>query len=276
MKNTSGAVSFFYGNWFGRFLLKTIMVLHLDCIAVWFLKSRLSKCMNKGFVKRNNIPVTPEELKSFRSYRELFVRTRDDLTVDPQPDHLVSPCDSWLSVYSLDENSSFAIKNSHYQMKDFLQDEELAKKFLGGTCLIFRLCPTDYHHYCFIDDGYQGENHFIKGQLHSVQPIACETYPVYVKNRRSWCLMDTKHFGSVVQCEVGALVVGGIVNHKANAEFRKGEEKGHFDLAGSTIVLLFEAGKIRLLDEITEALTKNDEVQVKLGQWIGMAEDTQA
>ena len=132
---------------------------------------------------------------------------------------------------------------------------------------MLRLCPSDYHHYCYIDDGYQGENHFLSGVLHSVQPIACEKYPVFVLNRRSWTLLTTDHFGPVVQTEIGALIVGGIVNPQENRRVRRGEEKGYFELAGSTITLLFEKDRIRLRPEI-EADLRRGEVQVRQGQWI--------
>ncbi len=273
MNNTSKAVSFLYGTLIGRFLLKTVMALHMDRIAVCFLRSRFSKILNNGYIKRNNISVTEEEKASFHSYRDLFARTRVNAETDMTPEHLISPCDSWLSVFKIDEQSYFSIKNSHYSLKDFLQDEELAKKYIEGDCLIFRLCASDYHHYCYIDNGYQGENHFIEGALHSVQPIACEKFPVYVKNRRSWCLLETENFGNVVQCEIGALIVGGIANEKENSHFYKGEEKGHFELAGSTIVLLFEAGKINLKEDILRKLSENSEVRVALGEWIGNAEN---
>lgn len=271
MSDKSGSVGFLYGNCVGRFLLKTIMKLHLDRIAVAFLRSRLSKCLVKGYIKRNNIDVTPEEAASFRSYREMFVRTRTPLEFDSDPDHLISPCDSLLSAFPIDENSSFAIKNSIYRVSDFLKDEELAKNYLGGTALVFRLCASDYHHYCYIDNGYQGKNHPIPGILHSVQPIACETYPVFVLNKRCWCLMETEHFGPVVQCEIGALVVGGIENEKENSSFIKGEEKGHFELAGSTIVLLFESGRIRLNSKMIQKLTQSEEVRIVQGEWIGVS-----
>ncbi len=271
MKNNAGSVNFLYGNWLGRGILKIIMKLRLDRIAVKFLWSSLSKPMVKRFVKKNGIAVTDEECASFGSFRELFVRTRDDLTVDPAPDHLISPCDSRLSVFPIDENSCFALKNSHYRIRDFLQDEQLAARYLGGTCLIFRLCVSDYHHYGYIDDAYQGANHAIPGVLHSVQPIACETYPVFVLNKRSWCLLETDHFGPVVQCEIGAMVVGGIVNEKENTRVRRGEEKGRFELSGSTIVLLFEKNRIELRPELTEALRQAPEVPVKWGEWIGNA-----
>lgn len=152
-----------------------------------------------------------------------------------------------------------------------MQDEALAKNYMGGTCLIFRLCVSDYHHYCYIDDGYQGENHFIPGVLHSVQPIACDTYPVFVLNKRCWCLLTTENFGPVVQCEIGALVVGGIFNENENTRFWKGTEKGHFELAGSTIILLFEKEQMQLRPELLKQLAQDKEVQVKQGEWIGTA-----
>ena len=275
MNNTSNSVSFLYGTVFGRVILKTIMKLHLDRIAVWFLRSGFSKILNNGYIKRNNISVTEEEKASFRSFRDLFARTRANDNIDMTPEHLISPCDSWLSVSEIDEKSRFSIKNSYYALRDFLKDEELSKNYMGGDCLIFRLCASDYHHYHFIDSGYQGENHFIEGELHSVQPIACEKYPVYTKNRRSWCLLNTQNFGPVIQCEIGALVVGGIVNHKENESFSKGEEKGHFELAGSTIVLLFEKGRIALKEELLSGLADGNEVKVTLGEWIGDVQNTQ-
>ncbi len=272
MSSNSKMVGFLYGTKIGRGILKIIMKLHLDRIAVKFLCSGCSKPLIGRFIKKNGIDVTPEEKASFRTYRDAFVRTRSNLPFDDTPEHLISTCDGWLSAFPIDENSCFSIKNSHYQIQDFLQDEELAKNYLGGTCLIFRLCVSDYHHYCYIDNGYQGQNHFIKGVLHSVQPIACETYPVFVLNKRSWCLLTTEHFGPVVQCEIGALVVGGIFNEKENARFCKGTEKGHFELSGSTIVLLFEKGQMQLRPEITKGLEKAEEVRVSWGEWIGNAE----
>ena len=270
MKNTSGSVSFFYGTWLGRGLLKTVMKLHLDRVAVCFLKSSASKMMIGRFAKKNQIPLTKEEKKSFRSYRDFFVRTREDVPMDMAPEHLISPCDCWLSAFTIDKDSCFSIKNSHYSVGDFLQDKQLAENYQNGMCLVFRLCASDYHHYCYIDNGYQGENHPIPGVLHSVQPIACEKYPVYVLNKRSWCLMNTEHFGPVVQCEIGALVVGGIVNKHENESFKKGQEKGHFDLAGSTIVLLFQPDQIELIPSITEGLAQAEEVRLLQGQWIGV------
>ena len=268
MSKTSGSVRFLYGTRPGRVCLKTVMGLRLDRAAVRFLHSRYSRPLVRPYIKRNGIDVTREEQRSFRTYRDMFLRTREPVEIDMTPEHLISPCDGWLSAFPIESDSSFSIKNSRYRLGDFLKDDTLAEKYHGGTCLIFRLCASDYHHYCFIDDGRQGENHHIPGVLHSVQPIACEKYPVYVLNKRCWCLLETENFGPVVQCEIGALVVGGIINEKENESFSRGEEKGHFELAGSTIVLLFEKGRIKLRDEVSSGLSVNEEVRVLQGQWI--------
>lgn len=267
MSGNSGAVRLLYGTVFGRLLLKAVMVTHADRLAVAFLHSPLSRCIVAPYARRCGIELTPSQLRSFRTYRDFFVRTREQLPFDAEPSHLISPCDGWLSAYPIGADSSFSIKNSHYRLHDLLQDDPLAAGYTGGVCLVLRLRPSDYHHYCYIDDGYQGENHFISGVLHSVQPIACEKYPVFVLNRRSWTLLTTDHFGPVVQTEIGALIVGGIVNPRGNRRVRRGEEKGYFELAGSTITLLFEKGRICLRPEI-EAGLRRGEVQVRQGEWI--------
>ncbi len=272
MSGNSGAVRFLYGTVFGRLLLKAIMATHADRLAVAFLRSPLSRCIVAPYARRCGIELTPAQRRSFRTYRELFTRTREPVPFDAEPSHLISPCDGWLSAYPIGADSSFSIKNSRYRLRDLLQDDALAAGYTGGVCLVLRLCPSDYHHYCYIDDGYQGENHFLSGVLHSVQPIACEKYPVFVLNRRSWTLLTTDHFGPVVQTEIGALIVGGIVNPQENRRVRRGEEKGYFELAGSTITLLFEKDRIRLRPEI-EADLRRGEVQVRQGQWIATSPD---
>ncbi len=267
-KKNNTAVCFFYGTALGRQLLKLLQKLHVDHLIVRYLRSNKSRSFLYWYVKHYEIPVLPEELQQYRSFRDFFARDRKYVNVDLNPEHLISPCDGWLSVYPILDSSNFAIKHSRYQLGDFLKDEELAKRYQGGTCLVFRLCASDYHHYSYIDDGYQGKNNYIEGELHSVQPIACKTYPVFVLNRRSWCLLATANFGPVIQTEIGALIVGGIANRDGGSRFYRGQEKGHFELAGSTIVLLFEQGRIRLLPELTEIMEEHGEVRVEQGMWI--------
>lgn len=290
------SVEFLYGTRLGKILLEFILAVKVPKLLGAFLRSPLSHFYIKGFIAKNGIDMTDfkeyEEAgfggtKKFRSFNDFFTRKKEAsaLKVDFEPTRLVSPCDSLLSVYKITEDSKFHIKGFDYSLEDFFCSErgafkspellEQMKAFAGGDCLVFRLCATDYHRFCYFDDGKHsgelGENHFLEGKLYSVQPKACENFRVYTKNRRSWTILDTAHFGKVAQVEVGAFSVGGIVNHLPSGgktEFKRGDEKGFFDLHGSTIVLLFEKGRIQLRDEILEAW-KSGEVRVRYGEWIG-------
>ena len=269
MSGNAAFVWFLYKTAPGRFFLRFIRLLHLDWLAVRFLKSSCSRPLIRWYIARHGVALDAEEIKRFRSFRDFFARERKGVAIDENSSHLISPCDGWLRAYPIRADSAFLIKGSLYRVKDFIHDEALAQKYEGGTCFVFRLCASDYHHYCYIDDGYQGANHYIPGELHSVQPIACETYPVFTLNRRSWCLMTTENFGLVVQTEIGALIVGGIYNPIENARICRGMEKGRFELAGSTIVLLFEKNRVRLLPNLRADLK---EIRVSQGMWIGIGD----
>ncbi len=268
MNNSSPAVRFLYGTAPGRALLSLTLRTRADRAAVRFLRSPLSRPVVGWYAKRHGISLTREEKQCYGSFRDFFARQRPT-AVDLHPTHLISPCDGWLSVYPIRLDSSFRIKGFTYRLRDLLGDEHLSRRYQGGTCLIFRLAASDYHHYCYIDDGVQGENHFIPGALHSVQDAACAAFPVYTLNRRMWTLLSTEHFGPVVQTEVGALVVGGIVPTRPSGRIRKGASMGRFELAGSTIVQLFEKDRIQLLPQLLSRLAGGREARVQLGMWIG-------
>ena len=268
MNNTDFYVNFLYKTTIGRMLLKFIMITRADKLLVWFLRSSLSRFYIPRYAKKHGIEVCQDDLALYRSYRDFFARNKVISTIDFSPGHLISPCDGWLSVYEINESSLFEIKGSMYSTADIVLDTDIANKYTGGICLVIRLCASDYHHYCYIDDCLQRENHYIPGELHSVQPAALEKHSVLAHNRRSWCVIDTDNFGSVMQAEIGAMVVGGIVNPNSNVRMQRGEEKGYFDLAGSTIVLMFETDRIKLLPEF-QAGTIEHEVRVRQGMWIG-------
>lgn len=269
-KQKRSSVQFLYETKTGRFLQNIFLFLHVPAILGFFLRSPLSSFAIKPFIKKHNIPMAEFEGVKFRTFNDFFTRKKE-ITFDQEASHLISPADSMMSLYPINEGSTFFVKGFNYTVKDLLQNQEAENLFTGGTCLVFRLRPTDYHRYCYIDSGKIGKNTFIPGSLHSVQPEACKAYRVYTLNRRSWALIETNNFGTVAQIEVGAFSVGGIINHDENREVTKGSEKGYFDLHGSTIVVLFQKDKINLKPELKEKLKSADEVQVKIGEWIGKA-----
>jgi phosphatidylserine decarboxylase len=255
----------------GRMFLGILTAPLLSKIAGAFMDSRFSKPLIKPFIKRSGIDMSQFEERKFRSYNDFFTRKVKPGKRQPDldPNHLISPCDSKLTVYHIDRRSIFRIKGSHYRISDLLCNKFMSDRFSGGLCLIFRLEVDDYHRYCYIDDGFKTENTYIKGELHTVNPIALGRYNVYKRNSREYTLIHTDHFGDVVQVEVGAMLVGRICNHHGTAAVRRGQEKGKFEFGGSTIVMLLEKGAAEIDRDILKNSSEGIETVVKYGEKIG-------
>ncbi len=257
----------------GRRLLKLLTRPFVSKIAGDFMDSVFSKPLIKRFIRSNNIDTSQYIMKNFRSYNDFFTRKikPEKRPVDQSADHLISPCDSKLSIYDIDEKSVFRIKGSRYSLSDLLRNNFLARRYLGGFCMIFRLEVDDYHRYCYIDNGIKTGNTFIKGELHTVNPIALRRYNIYKRNSREYTVLHTENFGDVVQVEVGAMMVGRITNHHGEHSFRRGEEKGYFEFGGSTIVLLFERDAVLPDHDILKNSAEGFETVVKFGEKIGVS-----
>lgn len=264
---------FLYGTAPGRLVLKRLVRPSFSEKVARFLSSGLSRPLIRPYIRRNHIPMEGYEKTDYRSFNDFFTRRRkaEALRIDREGSHLISPCDGLLTAYPIAEDSRFRVKGSDYTLFDLLGDRFLANQYRGGWCLIFRLTPHHYHHYCYIDDGTKGDNYPIPGQLHSVRPLCCECFPVYVRNSREYTVLDTVHFGSVVQVEVGALLVGRICNDQQRGKITRGGEKGHFEFGGSTILLLLRPGSVQLEAEILNRTARGQEWPVRLGQKIGVA-----
>ena len=270
-ENDSKTLNFLYHNILGRLFLKILVRPTISKIAGWFMDTRLSTVVIKKFIEKNNIDLDEYEEKKYTSYNDFFTRKIKDecRKIDMNKKSLISPCDSKLTAYEINDDSIFSIKNSYYKVEDLVKDKKLAKKYKGGYCLIFRLCVDDYHRYCYIDNGRHAENTYIKGVLYTVRPIALDKYNIYKENAREYTILNTENFGNVIHIEVGATMVGRIKNHHENYEFSKGEEKGMFLFGGSTIVLLIEKDKVEIEKSILNNTEQGYETIVKLGEKIG-------
>lgn len=269
-------LDFLYHTFFGRLCLKLLTQRKLSVAAGRFLDSHLSKFLIKPFVKNNGINLTDFESDDFRCFNDCFARKikPNRRIVDMDETAFISPCDGLLSVYDIKEGLILPVKQSRYTIASLLRDKKLAAEFKDGYCLVFRLCVNHYHRYCYVDSGIKSDNRFIPGILHTVQPIALRERPVFTENCREYTLLKTENFGRIIQCEVGAMLVGRIVNYHKNGIFKKGEEKGRFEYGGSTIIQLVKKDAVKLLPEFLNAINTGHEVDVLYGQQIGNANNT--
>lgn len=266
-------LSLLYGTLPGRLLLKPLTAPAVSKLAGSFLSTRLSRFLIAPFIKKYAIDLSQYEASDYASYNEFFSRKiRLELRpVDRNPIHLISPCDSKLTALPISSDSRFTLKHTEYTLASLLRSEELAAQYENGYALIFRLCVDDYHRYCYVADGTKGENNHIPGVFHTVNPIANDHYPIYKENTREYSILRTAEFGDILMMEVGALLVGKIVNHHQTAEVKRGQEKGYFQFGGSTVVLLLRAGTAQIDADILDNSACGIETIVRFGEKIGTA-----
>ena len=260
-----------YNTYGGRVLLKVLTRPFLSKACGAFLDSRASLFLIRPFVNANRIDLSQFYSDDFKCFNDCFCRKiRPYLRpIDDDPSAFVSPCDARLLVYEIKDGTVIPVKQAHYTIARLLHSRKTAKRYEGGYCLVFRLCVDNYHRYCYIDSGVKGENHFIGGKLHTVQPVALEEIPVFTENCREYTVMATDNFGPVVQMEVGAMLVGKIRNHHGRHEMKRGEEKGCFLYGGSTVILLVQKDRVVIDDKILSASAKGMETPVLMGELIG-------
>ncbi len=264
-----GALKFLYGNFFGRVLLK-IAVSPFASGIYGRINSGAGSCKKiPGFIESNKIKMDDFEDRQYCSFNDFFTRKLREgaRAVDPDENRLIAPADSKLLVYDIEDGMRMNIKGRTYSVEEIAPGIENPEEYSGGKCLVYRLCMDDYHRYCFIDDGTVLQTKVIKGKLHTVSPLS-KAYKIYMENHRIVSVLATKHFGEVIHIEVGALLVGKIVNRNVK-EFSKGEEKGFFEPGGSTIVQLFKKDTIKIDEDLIQQSLDNTETKVLYGEGVG-------
>lgn len=262
-----------YGTVLGRMLLKPLTAPAVSKLAGEFLSTRASCILIKPFICRNGIDMSQFEPVTYRSYNQFFSRKiRPEVRpIDMELRHLISPCDSKLTVLPITPELRFTLKHTEYSVASLLKNERLALEYEGGWALIFRLTVDDYHRYCYVAEGEKEETVSIPGILHTVNPIANDYFPIYKENAREYSILHSREWGKILMMEVGALLVGKIVNHHNRAHVFRGQEKGYFQFGGSTVVLLLQAGGVQIDEDILENSRNGIETVVKYGEKIGVS-----
>ena len=214
---------------------------------------------------------------AFKSFNEFFYRA-----LKPGARPLASgdrtavlPADGrHLAFQNVEAAGGFYAKGQRFDLKTFLGDPALAGQFAGGSLLISRLCPVDYHRFHFPVGGSAGEPRLINGFLYSVSPIALRQNLAYLwENKRMVTLVESPVFGQVAVCEIGATMVGSIFqSFDAKKPVAKGDEKGLFKFGGSCVVTLFQPGRIKFDADLVRHSADGLEVYARMGESLGVAD----
>ena len=223
-------------------------------------------------------------LGDFKHLTDFFTRALKPglRPIFPEPNAIVSPVDGRVSQFGEIKNGMLIqAKGVDYKLTDLLGgDTTKAERFLGGTFLTIYLSPKDYHRIHTPLAGKLTDYAYIPGSLFPVNNIGVKNVKgLFARNERIITYMDTTA-GEIAVIKVGATIVGSVrvvydTNLTTNVKgaaiggkiknspvLTKGAELGHFAF-GSTVILLFEAGKVKLNLDLKE------QDVVRMGEKIG-------
>ncbi|MXV38051.1 phosphatidylserine decarboxylase [Flavobacteriaceae bacterium Ap0902] len=223
------------------------------------------------FITDYDIDMQIAEQQDFENFNDFFTRKlkQNARPIDTISTVVVSPADGKVLAYSHLDNQDFIVKGYKFNVSSFLDNPTLASQYEDGSLLIIRLAPPDYHRYHFPVSGEIIMNHQIDGDYYSVNPIALrERVEIFWLNKREYTVINNPIFGNVVMAEVGATMVGSMVQTFEDSIIKKGEEKGYFKFGGSTVVLLFEKNKIKIDQDLLNNTSKGLETTIRMGEKI--------
>jgi phosphatidylserine decarboxylase len=226
----------------------------------------------KPFVEEYHINMNEAVKEDFSSFNDFFTRKLKPgaRPVDTSAGVVVSPADGKLLACQDISNSSFIIKGNQFNVYSFLQDSALAQNYKDGSLLVIRLAPPDYHRFHYPVSGSLSPVTKIDGYYYSVNPIALrQMIRIFCENKRQYQVISNPRFGDVIMAEVGATMVGGIVQTFEGNRTEKGDEAGYFRFGGSTVVLLFEKGRIRIDPDLLQNSFEGLETEVEMGEEVG-------
>lgn len=218
-----------------------------------------------------------EDIKMLDTARKVFerkIRYWECRPLDRDPHSVVAPSDSRVLLGSLGEGPLF-LKDKFFDLNEMLggSDRRWVRAFAGGDYAVFRLTPDKYHYNHAPVSGLVVDHYELDGSFHSCNPQALLAQATaYSKNRRVVTVIDTDlpgctGMGLVAMVEVVALMIGEVVQCYSDEGYQdpepvmpglrlqKGQPKSLFRPGSSTVVLLFQPGRVAFDDDLLENQT---------------------
>jgi phosphatidylserine decarboxylase len=221
-------------------------------------KAEIQKFINFHQLDMSEVLLPLEQFKNFNEffYRQLKPDARPCSAPD-NPKIIVSPADCRSVVFNrMDEATKIWVKGREFSIERLLGNAypEDAKRYKNGALGIFRLAPQDYHRFHIPVDGVMGKPIPIEGEYYTVNPMAIRSaLDVYGENIRVVVPIDSVAHGRVMVICVGAMMVGStVITRRTGENVKRAEELGYFKFGGSTILILFEEGRMKFDDDLVD------------------------
>lgn len=213
-----------------------------------FAQSNLSRWIIPPFAKVYNINQADmaNPIHHYPTLHDFFIRQLKEgvRPIDGHADAIVSPVDCSLEdVGPITKDRMIRVKGKAYSVENMLGDSQVLEKYIGGHFMVLYLSPSHYHRI----------HSPITGTITKQWSLGSKSYPVnraglkYGKETLSGnyrMITEIAHEkGTLALVKVGAMFVNSIETTHEHDHLVKGSELAYFTF-GSTVVLLFEKGKI--------------------------------
>ncbi|MEM8867245.1 MAG: phosphatidylserine decarboxylase [Verrucomicrobiota bacterium] len=274
-----GFLRWAYGNPMGR------LTVHLGVKRLWVsrwygwrMDRPASRAKVEPFIRDYGVDTAEfaEPVVSYENFNQFFYRKLkpEARPIAPGEEVVVFPADGrHLAIADVRGAETFYVKGQRFDLRAFLGCAALAEEFEGGSVLISRLCPVDYHRFHFPVAGLAGVTDLLAGSLRSVSPLALRRkLSILWENRRMRTAVESAQVGKVLVMEVGATCVGGMHQTFAPGSLvEKGAAKGYFSFGGSCVTTVFKKGAIRFDADLLEQAARGIEVYAKMGEHCGVS-----
>jgi len=232
----------------------------------WLQRRPASKKKVAPFIHSYGVCESDFEKQEFESFDAFFTR-RLKKEVRPIGEGIIAPADGrYRFIEKIGEEDFIYAKGQQLSLGELTGSMDRAKRFEGGSLVIARLAPPDYHRFHYPADGIAEKPQLIPGPLFSVNPRSLQQKISHLINNKRFITEVEGDFGHMLFIEIGATFVGSVHHTKCGA-VKKGDEKGFFSFGASAVMLLFEPGRIIFKADLFEG-PKDLEVRCLMGQTI--------
>jgi phosphatidylserine decarboxylase len=263
-------LEFLYGKPVGKLLLN--LVLTRRVFSRLYARSKQSPGSReqiRGFIESLEVDTSEIEkpLESYQSLDEFFSRrlAPGARPIDPNPEHLLSPCDGRALAWQRLDGRDLVVKNTRTTVAELIGDTVPMTEFADPAVLLVRLAAADYHRCHFPADGTASAAREVGTKLHSVHPIALEKGAPSFANYRMVTRIDSDNFGPILVIEIGALTVGSMVQTFTPSRVTRGQEKSYFHFGGSALVMLAQNSQVMLDEDLVRSTSEGLESKVRVG-----------
>ena len=222
----------------------------------------------------------PNKYATFNDFFAREIKTSARPIDEPESESVSSsPADCRLTAFpTIDLATKYWIKGFGFTVERLVGDQALAQHFEGGSIVIARLAPQDYHRWHSPVSGTVQGIKDIPGTYYTVNPQAINepgTLDVFCENKRSAMMIKRSSTGSLIAVvAVGAMLVGSIKYvggvDTVGAEVKRGQCLGAFYYGGSTIIVLYPRGEIELDEDLVRHSEEDGcETLMKVGWRVG-------